>query len=101
MSDRRLLYANAFLRALAIGLIGVLLGLYLARRGFPRAVSETVTEHRHRVEAAHAVPEVGAVVALVEAAAYGGWPAGEEDVRAAQRHLAALRLRLKRSNAVG
>ena len=73
----------------------------LARRGFPRAVSETVTEHRHRVEAAHAVPEVGAVVALVEAAAYGGWPAGEEDVRAAQRHLAALRLRLKRSNAVG
>src|SRR3989304_8000796 len=35
MNDRRLLYANAFLRALAIGLIGVLLGLYLARRGFP------------------------------------------------------------------
>ncbi len=35
MSDRRLLYANAFVRALAIGLIGVLLGLYLARRGFP------------------------------------------------------------------
>lgn len=35
MSDRRLLYANAFLRALATGLIGVLLGLYLARRGFP------------------------------------------------------------------
>ena len=33
--DRRLLYANAFLRALATGLIGVLLGLYLARRGFP------------------------------------------------------------------
>jgi len=35
VSDRRLLFANAFLRALAIGLIGVLLGLYLARRGFP------------------------------------------------------------------
>jgi len=35
MHDRRLLYANAFLRALATGLIGVLLGLYLARRGFP------------------------------------------------------------------
>ncbi len=33
--DRLKLYANAFLRALAIGLIGVLLGLYLARRGFP------------------------------------------------------------------
>ncbi|MBI5612452.1 MAG: MFS transporter [Gammaproteobacteria bacterium] len=35
MGDRRLLYANAFLRALATGLIGVLLGLYLAQRGFP------------------------------------------------------------------
>jgi MFS family permease len=35
LRDRRLLYANAFLRALATGLIGVLLGLYLARRGFP------------------------------------------------------------------
>ena len=35
MRDRHLLYANAFLRALATGLIGVLLGLYLARRGFP------------------------------------------------------------------
>jgi len=31
--DRRLLLACAFLRALATGLIGVLLGLYLARRG--------------------------------------------------------------------
>jgi MFS family permease len=34
MADRRLLFANAFLRALATGLIGVLLGLYLAERGF-------------------------------------------------------------------
>ena len=33
-ADRRLLLANALLRALATGLIGVLLGLYLARRGF-------------------------------------------------------------------
>jgi MFS family permease len=33
-ADRRLLLACAFLRALATGLIGVLLGLYLARRGF-------------------------------------------------------------------
>ncbi len=33
-ADRRLLLASAFLRALATGLIGVLLGLYLARRGF-------------------------------------------------------------------
>jgi len=33
--DRCLLLACAFLRAVATGLIGVLLGLYLARRGFP------------------------------------------------------------------
>lgn len=33
-ADRRLLLASAFLRAVATGLIGVLLGLYLARRGF-------------------------------------------------------------------
>lgn len=33
-ADRRLLLASAFLRALATGLIGVLLGLYLAHRGF-------------------------------------------------------------------
>ena len=33
-ADRRLLLASAFLRALATGLIGVLLGLYLAQRGF-------------------------------------------------------------------
>jgi len=35
IADRRLLYANAFLRALATGLMGVLLGLYLAERGLP------------------------------------------------------------------
>ncbi len=34
MRDRQRLYAAAFLRASATGLIGVLLGLYLARRGF-------------------------------------------------------------------
>jgi MFS family permease len=33
MTDRRLLYASAFLRALATGMVGVLLGLYLARAG--------------------------------------------------------------------
>lgn len=33
MSDRRLLYASAFLRALATGFLGVLLGVYLARVG--------------------------------------------------------------------
>jgi MFS family permease len=34
IQDRRRLYVAAFLRATATGLIGVLLGLYLARRGF-------------------------------------------------------------------
>lgn len=34
MTDRSILYVAAFLRAFATGLIGVLLGLYLARRGF-------------------------------------------------------------------
>ncbi len=38
MTDRRLLFANAFLRATATGLIGVLLGLHLAQRGFPASV---------------------------------------------------------------
>ena len=33
MTDRALLYASAFVRALATGLIGVLLGVYLATRG--------------------------------------------------------------------
>lgn len=33
MSDRRLLYASAFLRSLATGMTGVLLGIYLARVG--------------------------------------------------------------------
>ena len=37
MRDRRLLYAAAFLRALATGMVGVLAGLYLARRGLPPA----------------------------------------------------------------
>ncbi|MGH8560562.1 MAG: MFS transporter, partial [Nevskiales bacterium] len=34
MSDRRLLYLNAFLRALATGMVGVLIGIHLAKRGF-------------------------------------------------------------------
>ncbi len=33
-ADRQLLYLNAFLRALATGMIGVLIGIYLAKRGF-------------------------------------------------------------------
>ena len=37
MTDRRLLFAAAFLRALATGLVGVLLGLYLAALGFDAA----------------------------------------------------------------
>ncbi len=35
MSDRGIIYAAAFLRALATGLLGVLLGVYLARLDFP------------------------------------------------------------------
>ena len=34
MNDRKLIYTAAFLRALATGMAGVLLGLYLARLGF-------------------------------------------------------------------
>ncbi|MGH8529377.1 MAG: MFS transporter [Nevskiales bacterium] len=34
MSDRLVLYVAAFLRALATGMIGVLIGIYLAKRGF-------------------------------------------------------------------
>ncbi|MGH7740653.1 MAG: MFS transporter [Candidatus Eiseniibacteriota bacterium] len=37
MSDRRILYAAAFLRALATGMLGVLIGIYLATLGFPIA----------------------------------------------------------------
>jgi len=42
MSDRRLLYAAAFLRALATGMIGVLIGIYLAKRGLDAAGTGTV-----------------------------------------------------------
>jgi MFS family permease len=37
MSDRRLIYAAAFLRAVATGMTGVLIGLHLARRGLDAA----------------------------------------------------------------
>jgi MFS family permease len=37
MTDRRIVLAAAFLRALATGTVGVLIGLYLARRGFDAA----------------------------------------------------------------
>lgn len=37
MTDRRILYITAFLRAVATGMIGVLTGIYLAKVGFPPA----------------------------------------------------------------
>src|SRR5687767_6613220 len=37
LDDRRLLYATCFLRALALGMLGVLLGLYLAALRFSPA----------------------------------------------------------------
>ena len=40
--DRRLVYAAAFVRALATGMVGVLLGIYLARRGFDPAETGVV-----------------------------------------------------------
>lgn len=44
MTDRRLLYAATFLRALATGLMGVMLGLYLARLAFtPGEIGLTVS----------------------------------------------------------
>lgn len=44
MSDRRILYAAAFLRALATGMIGVLIGIALARQGFdPAQIGAVVT----------------------------------------------------------
>lgn len=43
-TDRGILYAAAFLRALATGMIGVLIGIHLARRGFdPAAIGAVVT----------------------------------------------------------
>ena len=41
-SDRRIVYAAAFLRALATGMMGVLLGIYLARMAFTAAQIGTV-----------------------------------------------------------
>ncbi|MGE5179136.1 MAG: MFS transporter [Bacteroidota bacterium] len=42
--DRWILYASAFLRALATGMIGVLVGIYLARMGFdPAGIGAVVT----------------------------------------------------------
>ncbi len=37
MADRELLYTAAFLRALATGMVAVLIGIYLAKRGFDAA----------------------------------------------------------------
>lgn len=42
--DRRLLYSAAFLRAIATGMMGVLLGIYLARLGFsPAAIGLVIS----------------------------------------------------------
>ena len=44
MNDRRILYASAFLRAVATGMAGVLAGLYLARLGWdPAGIGLVVT----------------------------------------------------------
>jgi MFS family permease len=42
VADRRLLYTAAFLRALATGMCGVLIGIYLAKRAFDPAETGTV-----------------------------------------------------------
>src|SRR6266540_4553129 len=42
VTDRRILYTSAFLRALATGMVGVIAGLYLARLGFSPAASGLV-----------------------------------------------------------
>jgi transglutaminase-like putative cysteine protease len=67
----------------------------LARRGLRRSSSETVEEFRLRVEAGGALPEVRAISALVEEAAYGGTDPGPESIRTAQQHLGALRTALR------
>jgi len=42
--DRRILYAAAFLRAMATGMMGVLLGIYLARLDFsPAAIGLVIS----------------------------------------------------------
>ena len=44
MTDRHLIYSAAFLRAVATGMVGVLLGLYLARLGFdPAAIGLVIS----------------------------------------------------------
>lgn len=42
MRDRRVLFTAAFLRALATGMVGVLIGIYLAKLGFDPAQTGTV-----------------------------------------------------------
>lgn len=68
----------------------------LARRGLRRAPPETVDEFRRRVEARRALPEVGVISALVEAAVYGGGEVGPADLAAARDALDSLRMRLRR-----
>ncbi|MDR7520981.1 MAG: DUF3488 and DUF4129 domain-containing transglutaminase family protein [Armatimonadota bacterium] len=68
----------------------------LARRGLRRRPSETVEEFRRRAQAWGGLPEVEAISAAVEAAAYGGVEPTPEAVADARRHLGALRVRLRR-----
>src|SRR5215831_8440270 len=58
-SDRTILYAAAFLRALATGMLGVLLGIYLAKRGLPIATSGFI------------IAAAGAIAASWAASAWG------------------------------
>ncbi len=67
----------------------------LSRRGLRRSQAETVDEFRRRVEAGGALPEVGAISALVEAAVYGGADPGPDTIRTARNYLDALRARLR------
>jgi transglutaminase-like putative cysteine protease len=68
----------------------------LARCGLRRRPSETVGEYARRVEAERSLPEVGAISALVERAAYAGRPPDPEDIEVARRALEALGARLRR-----
>jgi len=44
MNDRKIILAGAFLRALATGMIGVLIGIHLARHGFgPAAIGSVIS----------------------------------------------------------
>jgi hypothetical protein len=68
----------------------------LARCGLRREAGETVREFERRVSAARDLPEVTAISAIVEQAAYGGTDPDPPTVREAAGLLDALRARLRR-----